>query len=445
MELRMQYATTADGVRIAYGTAGSGPWIVRVPSLPFTHSQLEWEQGSEFFDMLAANWTVAQYDPRGCGLSDRESVDLSMEARMLDLEAVVDKLGLEKFALHGIGWAGPLVITYAVRHPERVSYLVLDDSQARIADFMNIPQMRALDQLTDEWDSFLDYLVFMTFGKSRDEAAPHKAFLQACVTPDGARRMFTALRSDDARDLLAQVTQPTLIVQHTGMSRHNVDNAREMAAGISDAHMLLLEGSALDENERIVRGIADLMGFPAVVPSPHQPHTHSHEQSGVRTILFTDMVEHTSMMSRLGDDAGREVLKLHESITRGVLHTHGGAEIKSRGDGFMASFASVSSAVECAIALQKAFAELEGQGREPLRVRIGLTAGEPIEDGGDLFGAAVIMASRIAAHGGAGEILTSGVVRELCAGKGFLFADRGENVLRGFEDPVRVYEVSWRS
>jgi class 3 adenylate cyclase len=114
------------------------------------------------------------------------------------------------------------------------------------------------------------------------------------------------------------------------------------------------------------------------------------------------------------------------------------------GDGFMASFASVTKAVECAVALQRAFDERNGSAAEPLYVRVGLTAGEPIEEEGDLFGASVIMAARIAAQAEGGEILASLAVRELCAGKGFLFADRGEHALRGFEDAVRVFEVSWR-
>ncbi len=111
------------------------------------------------------------------------------------------------------------------------------------------------------------------------------------------------------------------------------------------------------------------------------------------------------------------------------------------GDGFMASFGSVTKAVECAIALQSAFAEREG---EPLSVRVGLNAGEPIEEEGDLFGATVILASRIAAKAQGGEILVSDNVRSLSAGKGFLFADRGEFAAKGFEEPVRVYEVNWR-
>jgi len=187
------------------------------------------------------------------------------------------------------------------------------------------------------------------------------------------------------------------------------------------------------------------------------------------------------MMQRLGDEKGRAVLREHERITREVLKAHRGAEVKTMGDGFMASFSSVTKAVECAIGLQRAFDErnrslpahpepagggVEGRaepqppahpsrasGRagenagataEPLHIRIGLNAGEPIEEEGDLFGTMVILAARIAAQADGGEVLASLAVRELCAGKGFLFADRGEHVLRGFEDPVRLFEVRWR-
>jgi class 3 adenylate cyclase len=114
------------------------------------------------------------------------------------------------------------------------------------------------------------------------------------------------------------------------------------------------------------------------------------------------------------------------------------------GDGFMASFGSVTSAIECAIALQRAFAVHTDSMPEPLHVRVGLNAGEPIEEDGDLFGATVILASRIAAKAEGGEVLVADTVRGLCSGKGFLFADRGDFVAKGFEEPVRVYEVRWR-
>ncbi len=448
MELRMQYATARDGVRIAFGTAGKGsPWIVRVPSLPFVHSQLEWSQGSEFFDQLADNWSVVQFDPRGTGLSDRDATDFSLETRLLDLEAVVERLGLERLVLHGIGWGGPLAVTYAVRNPDRVSHLILDDTQARTEDFFNVPQMRALNQLTTEWDVFLEYLAFMIYGVGRESAGPVVEFLRGCVTQETAGLISEAARRDDVTELLAQITVPSLILQHAAVSRQYLESARDMAARIPNAQLVMLEGLPTADLAKIIRAIGELVGTDTAMTAARSERSRP-AASGVRTILFTDIVGHTEMMGRLGDKSGRDVLREHEILTRDVLRAHGGDEVKSMGDGFMASFSSVTGAVECAIALQRAFEDLHhgpsaDPAKEPIHVRIGLNAGEPIEEGGDLFGATVILASRIAAQAEGGEILASDVVRGLCSGKGFLFADRGENVLRGFEDPVRLYEVRW--
>jgi class 3 adenylate cyclase len=210
-----------------------------------------------------------------------------------------------------------------------------------------------------------------------------------------------------------------------------------VASHLPHAQLALLSGDAgspIVNPEQLLKPIREFFG------SQVEP-VAVERASSLATILFTDLVGHTDMMSRLGDEGGRAVLREHERITREVLKQHGGTEVKTMGDGFMASFGSVTRAVECAIALQRAFADSEG---EPLKVRVGLNAGEPIEEDGDLFGATVILASRIAAKAEGGEILVADTVRGLCSGKGFLFADRGEFVAKGFEDPVRIYDVRWR-
>lgn len=444
MELRMQHATATDGVRIAFGTAGSGPVLIRLPSLPFTHSQMDWEKDDPFYNRLAANWTIVQIDPRGVGLSDRDVEDFSIDKRVLDIEAVLDKLGVESAPLHAIGWSAPVVVTMAVRKPERVSHVILDDAQVKVEEFMAIPQIRALDQLTGQWDTFLEYLAYMIYGYGREEAKPVVEFMKACVSAEGAQRIFDATRGDDVTDLLPYITQPVLIVQHTGTAPESVQIARQVSALIQNARLLLLEGHVAENNDKLIDAIADLLGTGQPTAAAGVDASGPGGPSGVRTILFTDMVEHSEMMSRLGDERGRDVLREHEEVTRRLLSEHGGAEVKSMGDGFMASFGSVAKAVECAIALQRAFATRNETGAEPLSVRVGLNVGEPIEEGGDLFGATVILAARIAAKADSGEILVANAVRELCTGKGFLFADRGEFVAKGFEEPVRVYEVSWR-
>ncbi len=186
----------------------------------------------------------------------------------------------------------------------------------------------------------------------------------------------------------------------------------------------------------------------------------------------------TTITQRVGDAKAQEVLREHNTIIREALKAHGGSEIKHTGDGVMASFPTASRALECAIAVQQGFAErnesvpahpepVEGRAerqpsahgstgspradsgvgapaaREPIRVRIGLNAGEPVAEEADLFGTAVQLAARVCAKAEPGQVLVSNVVRELSAGKGFLFSDCGDVVLRGFEDPVRLYELRW--
>ena len=167
--------------------------------------------------------------------------------------------------------------------------------------------------------------------------------------------------------------------------------------------------------------------------------------SGLLTILFTDMESSTALRQRLGDAQAQEVVHTHDAIVREALGAHGGSEIKHTGDGIMASFPSASSGLECAVAIQRGVAAyVEEHPDPPLAVYIGLNAGEPIAEEEDLFGTSVDLARRICDRAEPSVILVSNVVRELAAGKGFLFSDLGGTVLRGFEDPVRLYEVRWR-
>ncbi len=190
--------------------------------------------------------------------------------------------------------------------------------------------------------------------------------------------------------------------------------------------------------------VEDFMGRIMETPAAIDPST-TDIVPGLRTILFTDMEGSTAITQRLGDAKAMELLRTHNAMIRDALNAHSGSEVKHTGDGIMASFVSVSGAVECAIAIQKAIASYNDQDPDtPIRVRIGLTAGEPVMDHEDLFGAAVQLASRICDCAEPSEILVANVIQELCIGKGFLFADRGLAALKGFEDPVRVHEVSWQ-
>jgi class 3 adenylate cyclase len=165
---------------------------------------------------------------------------------------------------------------------------------------------------------------------------------------------------------------------------------------------------------------------------------------GIRTILFTDIVDSTSLTRRIGDEAAMELLEVHDSIVRNALSELGGREIKHLGDGIMASFVSAAAAVKCASRVQ---GEIARHGEEhkdhPLNVRLGIAAGEPVEHHNDLFGCTVQLAARLCSHAQPQQILVSNVVAELCEGKALPFQDLGKVELKGFDQPVRTHAVNW--
>jgi len=454
MEQHIRFCTSSDGTRIACATVGQGPPLVRALGW-LTHLEYEWENPlwRFFIDAMSRRYLLVRFDGRGMGLSDRRVSDYSLEAQVRDLEAVVDALGLERFALYGISQGGPTAVTYAVRHPERVSHLILYGSFARFMDTEEgRQQAEAMFTLIRQgWGSDVPAYrqLFTSLFMPDADIDAIRAFNElerVSASADNVVGLMTALLDIDVTQLLPQVTVPTLVIHRRGDAIVPFESGRELATGIPGARFLPLDGRnhwpLPNEPAAAVVGkaIFEFLGEgeeAAVVPA--EPPA----AGAFRTILFTDIVGHTAIMRRLGDEKGREVLREHERITREALKHHGGTEVKTMGDGFLASFSSVTRAVECAIALQQAFARHNETAAEPVHIRVGLNAGEPIEEEGDIFGETVILAARIAAKAEGEEILVSDTLRGLVAGKGFLFSDRGEVALRGFEDPVRLYEVRW--
>ncbi len=446
MEPRIQYAQTEDGVSIAFSTLGEGMPFVHMP-FPFTHLQLDWEipEDRSWYEWLAKKWQLVRYDGRGTGLSDRDAPDISIDALVPDLEAVVDRLGLERFALFAPVASGPAGIAYAARHPERVSHLILWNSYARTTDLTGGPQIQALLQLANaDWEMFTETLAHVAFGWSAGEPARrYAAVIRKSITQEGLQAALAA-PDIDVTELLPQVRSPTLVLHRREAPFPSVDTATGLASHIPNARLVLLEGDSglptLGDTEAVLQAIDEFLG------EGEEAETRAEGLTAgiVHTILFTDVEGSTALTQRLGDAKARELLREHERIVREALKAHGGSEVKTMGDGFMASFSSATKALQCAIAMQRAFAAHNESAEEPIRVRIGLNAGEPIAEDEDLFGTAVNLAARICAHAEAGQILAPVVVRELAAGKQFLLADLGETELRGFEDPVRLYEVSWR-
>jgi len=174
-------------------------------------------------------------------------------------------------------------------------------------------------------------------------------------------------------------------------------------------------------------------------PTPGEPYV----ATAFRAILFTDIVASTELTQRLGDTGAMQVIRAHDAIVGEALLHGGGRRVKHLGDGVMASFVSVSRAVETAITIQRAVEAYNRNHTEGFNVRVALSAGEPVTENDDLFGAAVQLAARVCSTCMAGRILVSSAVRELCLGKGFQFDDKGLVELKGFDEPMRVYEVTW--
>jgi len=462
MEPRIQYAKTADGVSIAFWSLGEGGTpLVHMPILPFSHTQLEWQIPGfpRWYERLIEKRQVIKYDARGIGLSERGAGDFSLDALVLDLEAVVNRLGLERFALFATVHAGPVAVAYSCRHPDRVSHLILWLAYATGADYMKSSLVQTTRPLMDkDWELYTETAAHAFLGWSAgDEAHRVASVMREGITPEAAQKAFAAFAEYDVAGLLPEVKPPTLVLCRREVP-YPVELSTHLASEIPDAKLVLLEGGAIvpfvGDMEGVARAIDEFLGVSGVkeaVPAPTPPPA----SAGLVTILFTDIEGSTALTQRLGDAKARELLREHERIVREALRAHGGSEVKTLGDGFMASFGSATRALECAIAIQRAFEAWNadvGAGLkpaptpapEPVRVRIGLNAGEPIAEEDDLFGTAVIMAERVCGKASGGEILASNVVRELVAGKGFLFADRGDAALRGFDDPVRLYEVRWR-
>ena len=443
MEQEIGFCTAADDVNIAYATLGTGPAVVYVAGWP-GNLQKEWETdfAREFLTSIAQGVRLIRYDMRGSGLSDHDVTDFSPEALQRDLAAVVDHLELQEFALLALGFfAGPLAISYAAANPARVTALIISSGFLRGEDLTTPERARA----NIEYIRTSGFPSDITLAEGTEEQ--HRG--AARILKDAATREVQAQIAEqmirvDVSDVAATIETPTLVIHGREDSIVPFTNGRHLASQIPKAKFIPHEDNSATPWRNV-----DLIGNEMRAFIGVEVDQTVASAGDIHTILFTDVEGSTPLTQRLGDAKARELLREHEQITRKALKAHGGSEVKTMGDGFMASFGSATKALECAIAIQQALAAHNESAEEPIKVRIGLNAGEPIAEDDpsgreDLFGTAVNMAARIASKADGGEILVADVVRQLVAGKDFLFNDRGDTELRGFEDPVRVYEVRWR-
>jgi class 3 adenylate cyclase/pimeloyl-ACP methyl ester carboxylesterase len=443
MEPQHRFCRSADGTEIGYTKLGEGPPLVAVFPC-FSDFETLWKsiEGPEFARALARGRTLIHLDRRSTGLSQRIVEDVSLEPQIDDLAAVLASEGIQQFdAISGLDGAA-VVLSHAHRNPGMVERIILWSPYARY-DFRSPERIATVRSmlLGEGWSSVRRALADSSYPSGpAGEVRNYSALMKNAMSPEMYAKFLDFETGFDITDILPHINSQVLVIHRKDSRVIPVAAVRNVSSRLPNAELLLLNGDCAApwlQHGHFIGAIDEFLGG-----TPEAPPIETVRRGTLATVLFTDLVGHTEMMSRLGDERGRAVLREHEDITRNVLKQHGGTEVKTMGDGFMASFGSVTKAVECAIALQRAFAEREG---EPLSVRVGLNAGEPIEEDGDLFGATVILASRIAATAEGGEILVADTVRGLCSGKGFLFADRGEFIAKGFEDPVRIYEVNWHA
>jgi class 3 adenylate cyclase len=214
----------------------------------------------------------------------------------------------------------------------------------------------------------------------------------------------------------------------TGPNKEAVEGVHHASHGIMPFQIIEVDQQAV---VRFMGGIVD------------HPPGEAYVDTAFRTILFTDIEGSTSLTQRLGDAGAMQVLRAHDEIVREALERHGGSEVKHTGDGMMAAYHSVADGIGSAIRIQQRLSEAADAGALPLRVRIGLSAGEPVTERDDLFGAAVQLAARLCDAAEPGTILVSGAVHDLALGKSFRFNDHGRLVLKGFDEPVQAWEVDW--
>ena len=439
MRIETHYAKSGD-VNIAYQVAGDGPRdLVVVPGW-ISNIDLFWDEPhvAQFFKRLASFSRLILFDKRGTGLSDRVLDMPNLETRMDDVRAVMDAVSSERASLFGWSEGGPMCALFAATYPQRTTALIMSGSYAR--------RMWAPDCTwgtpRETWDAFLDALVRDWGGTiGLDERAPSLAgdaqfrdwwarFVRQSASPSAGRAIWSIIADIDVRHVLPAIRVPTLIIHNTGDRNVPVEHSRYMAERIPGAKYVELPGidhtpyvgnsdMILDEIEEFLTGVRR-------GPEPDRI---------LATVLFTDIVDATRKAVELGDRRWRDLLEAHHALVRERLVQFRGREIDTAGDGFLAAFDGPARGVRAARAI------VDGVKRLGLEVRAGLHTGECEVSGSKLTGVAVHIGARIAALAKGGEVLISNTVKDLVAGSGLVFDDRGLQTLKGVPGESRLFAL----
>jgi class 3 adenylate cyclase/pimeloyl-ACP methyl ester carboxylesterase len=464
MKPSIQFVKRSDGVKLAYTRFGKGPDLVfPAPWVTSLSYIIEDPFASHFWEQISEVVTVILYDKHGCGQSDRDRKQFTLEAELSDLYTVVGYLNLDRFVIWGTSLSGPVAITYASRHPQKVSRLILYGTFAKGQTLAPDEVKSALvSMVRASWSIGSKTLadIFLP-GANGEEIKSIAKFQRESATPEIAAKLMDLAYSVDVSELLSSLDVPTLILHREGDRAIPIAHGRQLAAGIPNAQFKVLKGSMhpwwYGDTEEIVREIAAFVGAPGLVPSESDGFaslsqkevseiqdkipTKASEITEQATILFSDIVSSTAMVTQLGDAAARDIFLQHDEIIRERLKKYGGKELQNLGDGFMLSFNSPSAAIRCACDVQNELSKT----LPSVSVRMAINTGEVVRrEGEHPFGQAVVLASRIISKAKGGQVLLSDVSKQLASGSKFSFLDRGRFKPKGFSETVRIHEVHWR-
>jgi len=439
MQPETRYAKSGD-VHIAYQVVGEGPLdLVYVPGW-VSHVEYQWENptATRAFMRLASFSRLIIFDKRGTGLSDRvpDSALPTLEERMDDVRAVMDAAGSERAALFGTSEGGPMSLLFASTYPERTRALILQASYPMRHWAPDFPwgvtteqQVVYADLVERDWGKGSDLSIRSPNASARDMQW-FANFCRMAASPGAALTLLKMNFEIDVRSVLPTIRVPTLILHRVGDQRVNVGGARYTAERIPGAKYVELPGDDhiwwYGDTDALVDEVEEFLTGTHHTPEPDRV---------LATVLFTDIVGSTEHAARLGDRRWREMLADHDRLVRTHLERSRGREVKHTGDGFLATFDGPARAIRCASMICDRVRQLG------LEVRAGLHTGECELIGEDVGGIAVHIGERVSALAAPNEVLVSSTVKDLVAGSGLRFEDRGTHVLKGVPDEWRLFAV----
>ena len=439
-----RYARSGD-VSIAYQAVGEGPFDVVIAPAWVTHVELQWEPvgWAALLRGIAEQARVLVFDKRGTGMSDRVAGAPTLEERSDDIRAVMDAAGSERAALFAASESASMSVVFAASYPERVSALVLYGGLARdlwAPDYVfGDTERESRKAIEEEVEAFVTpggLEALLRSGFRSADAEEVRAWARQArygASPGSIEALERMNMAIDVRDVLPVVSAPTLVVHQRADPWIRVEHGRYLAQHIPGAAYVELDG-----DEHIPTAATAPVLLAQMMPFLQEAVTREAPEPDkvLATVLFSDIVGSTARAAELGDARWRELLAAHHGRVRGQLARFRGVELDTAGDGFFARFDGPARAIRCALAIRDAVREIG------IEVRLGLHTGECEVLDGKVAGIAVAIGARVSARAAAGEVLVSQTVKDLVAGSGIGFDDRGLAELKGVPGQWRLYRVT---